>query len=170
MFSPDAVVSASASTRNPRRRQRTGSEDSVALRHHPKRIRRSILNPETFQPVRRSERNGHAGHVAEEHRTNGHAKEPGNQRHTSGDATSLALRHRTQKEDRERKVSRDDGSIELVMMSCDIMLSIKSLKYYGTDQERELCCDPAINNTTASTGLRCSRYRCLFSAPYCLLI
>lgn len=114
MFSPDAAVPASVAARNPRRRQRTGSDDSVALRHNPKRIRRSGLTSETFQPQDTTKVNGHIAHVEEEVVTNGHAKEPANLRHASVDTTSLAIRHRgVKKADRERRTSKTDGSIEL---------------------------------------------------------
>ena len=115
MFSPDAAVAASIDARNPRRRQRTGSEDSVTLRHNPKRIRRSRLSAETFQPLEATKQNGHVQHLAEEPITNGHVKEPSSQRHASLDSTSLSIRHRgVKKADRERRANKHDGSIELV--------------------------------------------------------
>ena len=114
MFSPDAAVPASVATRNPRRRQRTGSDDSVALPHNAKRIRRSGLTSETFHPLATTKLNGHSTRVPEETPTNGHAKEPRNQRHASVDTTSLAIRHRgVKKADRERRTGKIDGSIEL---------------------------------------------------------
>ena len=114
MFSPDAAVPASVAARNPRRRQRTGSDDSAALRHNAKRIRRSGLTSETFQPQPVQKVNGHFAHVTEETFTNGHAKEPANLRHASVDNTSLAIRHRgVKKADRERRTVKNDGSIEL---------------------------------------------------------
>lgn len=115
MFSPDAAVPASVAARNPRRRQRTGSDDAAALRHNAKRIRRSVLTSETFQPQSVEKVNGNSAHVTEETFTNGHAKEPGNLRHASVDNTSLAIRHRgVKKADRERRTVKNDGSIELV--------------------------------------------------------
>lgn len=117
MFSPNAAIPASVATRNPRRRQRTASDDSVALRHNPKRIRRSGLTSETFQSPDTTKQNGYIDPVEEEPLTNGHAKEPRKQRHASVDATSLAIRHRgVKKADREKRTSKDNGSIELV---CD---------------------------------------------------
>ncbi len=117
MFSPDAAVPPSVAARNPRRRQRTGSDDSVAVRHNPKRIRRSGLTSETFQPPVATKQNGYIELVEEEPIANGHAKEPGGRRHVSVDATSLAIRHRgVKKADREKRTSKDGGSIELV---CD---------------------------------------------------
>ena len=114
MFSPDAAVPASVAARNPRRRQRTGSDDSAALRHNAKRIRRSGLTSESFQPPATKKVNGHFAHVAEETPTNGHAKEPANLRHATVDTTSLAIRHRgVKKADRERRTVKNDGSIEL---------------------------------------------------------
>ena len=117
MFSPDAVGPASVTGRNPRRRQRTGSDDSVALRHNAKRVRRSGLSSETFQPPAVTKLNGHFPHVAEETLTNGHAKEPTNLRHASVDTANLAIRHRgVKKADRERRTSKNDGSIELASL------------------------------------------------------
>ena len=114
MFSPDPAVPVSVAARNPRRRQRTGSDDSVTIRQNPKRIRRSVLSSETFQPSATTKANGHITHVAEEAFTNGHAKEPASLRHATVDATSLAIRHRgVKKADRERRTSKNDGSIEL---------------------------------------------------------
>ena len=115
MFSPDAAVPASVAARNPRRRQRTGSDDSVALRHNPKRIRRSALNSETFQPPNTTKVNEPISHdVAQETFTNGHAKEPAKLRSASAETTGLAIRHRgVTKADREKRISRNDGSIEL---------------------------------------------------------
>ena len=114
MFSPDAAVPVSLAARNPRRRQRTGSDDSVTIPHNPKRLRRSVLSSETFQPSATAKSNGHIAHVVEETFTNGHAKEPANLRHASVDATSLAIRHRgVKKADRERRTSKSDGGIEL---------------------------------------------------------
>ena len=114
MFAPDAAVPASVVARNPRRRQRTSSDDSVALRHNPKRIRRSALTTETFQDPDTVTTNGHVGPVEDHPLANGHAKGPGSQHHGNADATSLAIRHRgVKKADRERRTSRNDGGIEL---------------------------------------------------------
>lgn len=115
MFSPDAVVPASVAARNPRRRQRTGSDDSVALRQNPKRIRRSGLSTETFLPPGPTQQDGLIERVAEEPLTNGHTHGPGRQRQSSLDTTGLAFRHRGVKTvDREKRRSRNDGGIELV--------------------------------------------------------
>lgn len=114
MFSPDAVVPTSLAGRNPRRRQRTSSEDSVAIRHNPKRVRRSVLNPETFKDPAASKLNGYLDHDEEAPHTNGHAKEPGSQRHESADTTGLAIRHRgVKKVDREKRAKKDVGTVEL---------------------------------------------------------
>lgn len=130
MFSPDAAVPASVAARNPRRRQRTGSDDSVALRHNPKRIRRSGLTSETFQPPNNVKQNGHIENVEEEPIANGHAKEPGSQRHASVDATSLAIRHRgVKKADRVRRTSKNDGSIELASRRPPRTVSSKALTF-----------------------------------------
>ena len=115
MFSPEAAGPASVAARNPKRRQRTASEDSVAVRPHPKRIRRSNLTHETFLPPDDAKTNGHASHAVPQPLTNGHAPESSSQRHGSVDNTSLALRHKTSKKsDRERRSAKGDGAIELV--------------------------------------------------------
>ena len=115
MFSPDAAVPTSVAARNPRRRQRTSSEDSVAIRHNPKRIRRSVLSSEIFQDPEKPKLNGQIDHVEEIPYANGHAKESASQRRESADTTSLAIRHRgVKKVDRERRTNKIDGTIELV--------------------------------------------------------
>ncbi|KAL6715007.1 hypothetical protein ACLMJK_007267 [Lecanora helva] len=115
MFSPDTAVPASVSGRNPRRRQRNGSEDSIAIRHNPKRIRRSILGAETFRPPDDlPQQNGHVGHVTAEPVLNGYVREPGSQRHSSADTTSLAIRHwGVKKADRDRRSVKHDSGVEL---------------------------------------------------------
>jgi len=106
---------ASVAARNPRRRQRTGSDDSVALRHN-----RSGLTSDTFQPLDTRKQNGYIELVQEEPIANGHAKESGKQRHASVAAPSLAIRHRgVKKADREKRANKDDGTTELV---CDYKL------------------------------------------------
>jgi len=133
MFSPDAAVPANVAARNPRRRQRTSSEDSVAIRHNPKRIRRSVLNLEIYTDPALPELNGHIDLEEEVPFVNGHAKEYASQRHESVDTTSLAIRYRgVKKADRQRRTSKNDGTIELAsdhvvsftmshgLTSCDI--------------------------------------------------
>ena len=111
MFSPDAAVPGSVPARNPRRRQR--SDDSLAIRRDPKRLRRSQLTSETFRDPETTNTNGHIGHDADEHFANGHAKESTSQSR-GVDATNLAIRHRgVKKAERERRTSRNDGSIGL---------------------------------------------------------
>ena len=115
MLPPVMAVPSSVDARNPRRRQRTGSDDSVALRHNPKRIRRSGLTSETFQPPVPSKLNGHAEIGDEDSIANGHATAPSSQRHGSVESSSLAIRHRgVKKADREKRPGKNDGSIELV--------------------------------------------------------
>ena len=114
MFSPDTTISSGVSARNPRRRQRTGSDDSVALRHNPKRIRRSVLSSEVFQPPEVIRQNGHVEDYVEEPAANGHITGPVHPQHASVDASSLAIRHRgVKRAERERRTSKSDGSIEL---------------------------------------------------------
>lgn len=136
MFSPDAAVPASVAARNPRRRRRTSSDDSVAPRHNPKRIRRSALTTETFQDPDTAKTNGHIGPVEAEPLANGHAKEPGSQHHGNVDATNLAIRHRgVKKADREWRASRNDGSIELASNHSVWVLMFNTLTSAILDQE-----------------------------------
>lgn len=129
MFSPDAALPASVAARNPRRRQRTGSDDAAALRHNAKRIRRSGLTSETFQPQNVQKINGTFAHVGKETFTNGHAKEPASLRDASVDNTSLAIRHRgVKKADRERRTVKNDGSIELASQS--IVEALQDADFY----------------------------------------
>lgn len=115
MFSPDATVHISVGTRNPRRRQRTSSDDSVAIKHNPKRIRRSGLTQETFQPPPVKLVNGYVDHVVDPPAANGHITHATGQRHASVDTTSLAIRNRgIKKADREKRSSKTDETIELV--------------------------------------------------------
>ena len=114
MFSPEATGPASVAARNPRRRQRNPSEDSVAFPPNPKRIRRSGLTQETFVPPEASKLNGHARHVEEAPQANGHALESTEPQERALDNTNLSLRHRpSKKADRERRVHRNEG-VELV--------------------------------------------------------
>jgi len=132
MFSPDATVHPSVGTRNPRRRQRTSSEDSVAIKHNPKRLRRSGLTQETFQPPPSKQVNGYVDHVEDPPAANGHATHPTGQRHASVDTTSLAIRNRgIKKADREKRSIKTDGSIELVYLfefgNCDPLVLTMAL-------------------------------------------
>ena len=114
MFSPDVSVHASVATRNPRRRQRTGSDDSVATRHNPKRLRRSGLAFDTFEPPSKKT-NGDINHFDEVPLANGHANNDRSERLASADTMTLAIRHRGfKKADREKRSSKIDGSTVLV--------------------------------------------------------
>ncbi|MCJ1475323.1 hypothetical protein MMC13_003985 [Lambiella insularis] len=109
MFSPDAPVGSSIATRNPRRRQRTISDDSVALRPSTKRQKRSLLAPDTFAPLTNHKSNGHSLRP-----TNGHLPATRVQRDVSVDTTSLAIRNRTTKRvEREKRSSKhEDGVVQ----------------------------------------------------------
>lgn len=115
MFSLDVNTQAGISTRYPRRRQRTGSDDSVALRHHPKRLKRSVLSAETFKPLPGKKVNGHTNHVESASTLNGHAVEGRSHRDVSVDTGSLAIRSKGSKRiEREKRLGKTDGSVELV--------------------------------------------------------
>ena len=128
MFSPEAAGPASIAARNPRRRQRTASDDSVAVRPNPKRIRRSNLTHETFLPPDSTKLNGHVSHAIDSPYTNGHAQEPGSQQHSSADSANLALRHKSStKADTERKSARNDGAVELVRRPYGAFLRVRPI-------------------------------------------
>lgn len=115
MFSIDANPIASVPARNPRRRQRTGSDDSLVHRHSPKRLRRSGLTSETFVPPPGNTINGYTNHVDGVPTANGHGTDPKGRRDASVDTASLAIRDRgTKKIEREKRGGRSEGSIELV--------------------------------------------------------
>ena len=110
MFSPEAAVPASLASRNPKRRQRNPSDDSVALRHNPKRLRRSGLNADTFEPPP-AKTNGHVKHAQNAPYVNGHA-DVSSQRDASSDTASLAIRNRgPRKPERERRGSKNEGTV-----------------------------------------------------------
>ena len=107
MFSPDATLHTTTSSRNPRRRARTGSDDSVALRHNPKKQKRSNLAPDTFDPPLPEKANGIAKYDDDTSKSNGHA--------VSVDANGLAIRKKgIKKADRSIRGNKADGSIVLV--------------------------------------------------------
>lgn len=113
MFSPN--VTAGISTRNPRRRQRTGSDDSASLRHRPKRLRRSVISTDTFKPPSGKQVNGYIQHVENPSLPNGHAHDARSLRDAGVDITSLAIRNSVPKKaEREKRGNKSDGSIELV--------------------------------------------------------
>ncbi|KAL8873765.1 MAG: hypothetical protein Q9174_000804, partial [Haloplaca sp. 1 TL-2023] len=113
MFSVNTVAPASTALRNPRRRQRDGSEDSVAVRQLSKRLKRSGLSAETFQPPSTRTTNGYL-HSGTRPVANGIAK-PGDihsglSEHRRGSAASLGS---NREPDKGRVKSAGDGSIEL---------------------------------------------------------
>lgn len=113
MFSAEINALTGVSTRNPRRRQRTGSDDSIALRHNPKRLRRSVLSADTFKPLPTKTVNGYVNHADATTTLSGHAIETKSQRDLSVETASLAIRHKGTKKI-ERRTGKTDGSIELV--------------------------------------------------------
>lgn len=114
MFSPEASVHASIAARNPRRRQRTGSDDSVTQRN-PKKLRRTGLTQETFiAPPQPKKENGHAPHGDGHLLTNGHVPTGGHQPDVSAGITNLSIRKKGPKVDRASRGNKADGSIVLV--------------------------------------------------------
>lgn len=114
MFSPEASVHASIAARNPRRRQRTGSDDSVAQRN-PKKLKRTGLTQETFvEPPQSKKQNGYAPHGDGHLLPNGHALTGGHQPDVSAETTNLSIRKKGPKVDRASRGNKTDGSIVLV--------------------------------------------------------
>jgi hypothetical protein len=107
MFSPEATLQGSVVARNPRRRQRNTSEDSLTVPKVTKRRKRSSLAPDTFEPLEKVLSNGH-GKLPNGHQ---HKAPPPSQmleQHVKSDASvdtaSLAVRSRGSKRgDRERR-------------------------------------------------------------------
>ena len=100
----------SLSSRNPKRRQRNESEDSVAQRHNPKRLRRSGLTASTFEPPP-PKTNGYIKHSHDVPHANGHA-DVNSQRDAASDTASLVFRNRgPKKAERERRGSKNEGTV-----------------------------------------------------------
>ena len=114
MFSPDATIPGTTSLRNPRRRQRTTSDDSLAVRQTAKRRKRSFIQPDTFEPPKLKP-NGTAKHANGSAVSGGHAWEGRKQRDVSGDGTSLAIRNRGSKRgEREKRGKKtEDGIVQV---------------------------------------------------------
>lgn len=153
MFSPDVNPYASTSTRNPRRRQRTGSDDSAILRQNPKRLRRSGLTSDTFIPPPSKKLNGYVHtETVPPPFANGHVPDPRSQRDASVDTASLAIRNRGPKKgEREKRSNKSDGSIELVrhiVLRHFLLLLLTSL---DSDQKRQLHRDSTPDNPQSTS-------------------
>ena len=102
MFSPDTVPSTLHTSRNPRRRQRSGDS---GFQQNVKRQRRSKLSTDTFVPPAR-QLNGHA---------NGHPN--GSLRDAGVDISRLAIRHGSVGRGDQGPGKRAERGIELVSRS-----------------------------------------------------
>ncbi|MCJ1283864.1 hypothetical protein MMC26_003195 [Xylographa opegraphella] len=112
MFSLDAPGGGTTATRNPRRRQRTSSDDSIALRQSPKRHKRSFLAADTFVPSNLLKPNGHLSVVHGGPISDGHPPKARKHRDVSVDTTSLVIRNRGSKRvERERRGSKQDECV-----------------------------------------------------------
>lgn len=135
MFSPEVDALSGISTRNPRRRPRTGSDDSIALRNNPKRLRRSALSADTFKPLPSKISNGYISHP-DDATVNGHAIGTRSQRDIGVDTASLAIRHKgNKKPERERRSHKSDGSTELVSYIFLTQFYIRGLISGSADKE-----------------------------------
>lgn len=121
MFVPQGSTPASTtSQRNPRRRQRTHSDDSVAIRPPAKRQRKPLAE-DTFQPLPNEKTNGHA--ALKSRATNGHPLPARSTRDASSDLTNLAYRG-SKKHERDKRGGGGDGNNVLVSFDdlCDAMI------------------------------------------------
>lgn len=108
---PAANVPTSHALRNPKRRQRNASEDSAAFRHNPKRLRRSEVTDNTFEPPDSVKTNGHVKTQNNSPLANGHANSS-KQRDASSDTASLVIRNRgLKKVERGKKGSKEEGTV-----------------------------------------------------------
>lgn len=108
MFSPDAAIHVGSSGRNPRRRQRTGSDDSIVLRENPKRRKRSKLALDTFEEPEAPKQNGHIRKSKAHTGPANNGVEHRAEYDTGVDATSLTIRNKGKKRtDRDSKHSED---------------------------------------------------------------
>ena len=115
MFSPDGPVGGSIAPRNPRRRQRTSSDDHIALRQTTKRRKRSLLAPDSFEPPTNHRRDTNTPQVNGNGMANGHAPGDRRPRDVSVDNTSLAIRNRgSKKADREKRVAKSAEGVTQV--------------------------------------------------------
>ncbi|KAI9877864.1 MAG: hypothetical protein M1830_002605 [Pleopsidium flavum] len=123
MFSPDASIHASISSqRNPRRRQRTHSDDSVATRRPTKRPRKPLAE-DTFEPFPDEKTNGHTQELPA---VNGHALPGRSTRDASSETTSLAYRP-GKKQDREKRGGKGDGTVTLTKNDNYIVAQLPAL-------------------------------------------
>ena len=115
MFSPEATAHGSLSTRNPRRRQRTASDDSASKKINTKRRKRSLLAPDTFDPPVDHPNYDRIYHVNGDSASNGHAVKTRAQRDVSVDTTSLAIRNKGSRRGvgEKRVTETDEGMIQV---------------------------------------------------------
>ncbi|KAL8908618.1 MAG: hypothetical protein Q9207_000706 [Kuettlingeria erythrocarpa] len=114
MFSTSSGAPSNTALRNPRRRQRTGSDDSVAIRQLPKRLKRSALTSETFQSIQHSSADGEPRHRQVKPSLNGFEQAAGKRSPEDRDSASLTIRSRgAMRAEREKRAPKSDGSVEL---------------------------------------------------------
>lgn len=115
MFSPDATSQNTLSLRNPRRRPRNPSGDHLGSRHATKRRKRSSLTPSTFEgPSNNLKVNGHLGKANGDHVPKEQSPEPSLKLANITEKTSLAVRHKPTKPEKEKKAVRHAEGIVLV--------------------------------------------------------
>lgn len=143
MFSLNAPTGSSTATRNPKRRQRTISDDSVALRPCTKRQKRSLLAPDTFAPLSNKQSNGHALHHNGQAVSNVHLSATRKQRDVSVDTTSLAIRNRTSKRvgGEKRSTRLEDGVVQVAFLASRCKLDVWfDLSFFRPEMTTISCC------------------------------
>ncbi|KAL9578857.1 MAG: hypothetical protein Q9212_005452 [Teloschistes hypoglaucus] len=115
MFSTNPIAPVITSQRNPRRRQRTDSDESVTVQQLSKKLKRSGITAESFQPPSARSANGHLRGNSSTPTQNGNGNHTEKQRETAEYPSNLNSRSKEagRKTDRTSRGSKGDGSIEL---------------------------------------------------------
>ncbi|KAI4107711.1 MAG: hypothetical protein L6R37_001396 [Teloschistes peruensis] len=115
MFSTNPIAPVITSQRNPRRRQRTDSDESVTVQQLSKRFKRSGITAESFQPPSARSANGHLRGNNSTPAQNGIGNHTEKQRESAEYPTSLTSRSKeaNRKKDWTSRGSKGDGSVEL---------------------------------------------------------
>ncbi|KAL8665500.1 MAG: hypothetical protein Q9202_002205 [Teloschistes flavicans] len=115
MFSTNSIAPIITAQRNPRRRQRTDSDESVTVQQLSKKLKRSGITAESFQPPSARPANGYLHGNSSSSTQNGIVNYTEKQRETAEYPASLTSRSKdaSRKADRSSRGSRGDGSVEL---------------------------------------------------------
>ncbi|KAL8926445.1 MAG: hypothetical protein Q9208_002988 [Pyrenodesmia sp. 3 TL-2023] len=114
MFATTSGAPSTTAVRNPRRRQRTGSDDSVAARQLPKRLKRSGLTSQTFKPIQNTSAHGDPYSRDVTPSINGYYQDLRKHSPEDRESVNLTIRNRGAKRpERDKRTPKGDGSVEL---------------------------------------------------------